>query len=259
MYSAKRGSALYHLSASLIVAVGINFLLLYLVYQLVTPTHVSEPKLFNLNWVDLIRLKPQDLQEPEPEPLKKPEQKLGFPTPAKPPPRKLEPPRPSPPVKSPPVQKPVTPKRINPPKPADLQPKPSAPVSPRVTVPALAAMPSRITGDPALKGHKTGPVDTLGTSGLGIDENVTPIYRSAPRYPLRAQRAGIEGVVTVEFTITSEGAVSDPLIIKAEPSEIFDEAVLEAITKWKFKPRIVNGKPVARRARQRISFLLNKE
>jgi protein TonB len=122
----------------------------------------------------------------------------------------------------------------------------------------LAAMPSPATSDPALQGPKQGPVDALGTSEPGIDENATPVYRSAPRYPPRAQRAGIEGVVTVEFTITPEGAISDPVIIKAEPSEDFNEAVLEAITKWKFKPRIVNGRPVARRARQKISFLLDK-
>ncbi len=249
MDTVNRGTV-YHLPLSLTVAVGINIVLLYFVYQLVTPAHVNEPKLYNLNWVDFIRLKPEDLPKPEPQPLKRPdpftEQKLAAPKPAKPPPKKLE--RPSPPVKSPPVHKPATPKQADPLKPS----------VPRVTVPMLAARPSRTIGDPALEGHKTGPVDAVAAQGVGIDENVTPLYRSAPRYPPRAQRSGIEGVVTVEFTITPEGGVADPVIIKAHPPEIFNGAVLEAITKWRFKPRIVQGKPVARRARQKISFLLNK-
>lgn len=91
-----------------------------------------------------------------------------------------------------------------------------------------------------------------------IDTNVKPTLRVPPVYPPRALRSGIEGVVTVEFTIDTDGSVKDAKIVRAKPPKIFDKAVLNAISKWKFNPDIVNGKPVAKRARQDIKFTLQR-
>ncbi len=97
--------------------------------------------------------------------------------------------------------------------------------------------------------------NALGFSGpLELDTNAVPIVRVDPTYPARALRAGIEGRVTVEFTITAAGGVKDPFIAKADPRGMFDQAVLAVITKWKFKPRILGGVAVARRARQIVEF-----
>jgi protein TonB len=65
-------------------------------------------------------------------------------------------------------------------------------------------------------------------------------------------------VVTVEFTIGVDGSVKDPKIVKANPPKIFDKAVLKAITRWKFNPDMVNGKPVEKRARQDVKFKLQR-
>ena len=65
-----------------------------------------------------------------------------------------------------------------------------------------------------------------------------------------------EGKVTIEFTISPSGAVINPMIINADPPEIFNAAALEAIQKWKFKPKIVDGKPTEQRAIQTIKFKL---
>jgi len=43
-------------------------------------------------------------------------------------------------------------------------------------------------------------------------------------------------------------------VVASEPSRIFDRNAIRAIYKWKFKPRIVDGKAVARRATQRLDF-----
>ena len=91
-----------------------------------------------------------------------------------------------------------------------------------------------------------------------IDTNVVPTLRIPPVYPSRALRSGIEGVVTVEFTIGVDGSVKDPEIVKAKPPKIFDKAVLKAITRWKFNPDMVNGKPVEKRARQDVKFKLRR-
>ncbi len=91
-----------------------------------------------------------------------------------------------------------------------------------------------------------------------IDINVVPTLRIPPVYPARALRSGIEGVVTVEFTIAVDGSVKDPVIVKAKPPKIFDKAVLKSIAKWKFNPDMVNGKAVEKRARQDVKFKLQR-
>jgi len=101
------------------------------------------------------------------------------------------------------------------------------------------------------------PADT--NPGLGApSSDLIPIVTSKPRYPLRAQSRNIEGWVVVEFTITPTGAVIDAKVTDAKPKGVFDRAALNAIVKWKFKPKMENGKAVAQRAVQRMEFNLHK-
>jgi len=84
--------------------------------------------------------------------------------------------------------------------------------------------------------------------------DVIPIVRIEPQYPREALMDGISGWVDIEFTIEADGSVSDPKVINSNPRRLFDRNAVRAIYKWKFKPRIVDGKPVARRATQRLEF-----
>lgn len=84
--------------------------------------------------------------------------------------------------------------------------------------------------------------------------DVIPIVRIEPQYPREALIEGISGWVDIEFTIEADGSVSDPKIIASNPRRMFDQNAVRAIYKWKFKPRIEDGKPVARRATQRLEF-----
>jgi len=87
--------------------------------------------------------------------------------------------------------------------------------------------------------------------------DVIPIVRIEPQYPREALIEGISGWVEIEFTIEPDGSVSDPKIISSNPRRMFDQNAIRAIYKWKFKPRIEDGKPVARRATQRLEFSLD--
>ena len=69
---------------------------------------------------------------------------------------------------------------------------------------------------------------------------------------------GTEGWVEVEFTITEVGTVKDPKVIDAKPPRIFNREAIRAILKWKFKPRVVDGVAVERRATQIIDFNLDE-
>ncbi len=76
------------------------------------------------------------------------------------------------------------------------------------------------------------------------DGEYLPIVKVAPVYPSRAQSRGIEGWVLLQFTVTETGAVRDPVVLEAEPSGIFDEAAKRAVVKFKYKPRVENGRPI---------------
>lgn len=95
-----------------------------------------------------------------------------------------------------------------------------------------------------------------------VDRNeegdIIPLVRIQPQYPREAAIRRLEGWVKVEFTITPAGTVSSPRVVDAEPSRVFDREAIRAILKWKFKPRVVDGVAVERRATQTIDFKLEQ-
>ena len=92
-------------------------------------------------------------------------------------------------------------------------------------------------------------------SGGGTgDGDVIPIVQIEPQYPREALIKCIAGIVNLEFTILEDGSVEDPRVISSDPPRLFDRSALRAILRWKFKPRIVDGRPVARRATLPLEF-----
>jgi protein TonB len=90
------------------------------------------------------------------------------------------------------------------------------------------------------------------------DGEYLPIVKVAPVYPRRALSRGIEGYVIVEFTVTKQGTVKEPQVIKAEPESLFDRAAMDAALKFKYKPRVVNGEAVeVAGVQNKISFQIN--
>lgn len=105
-------------------------------------------------------------------------------------------------------------------------------------------------------------------TGIGTGQGVSigagggdylPIAQVAPQYPRNALVQGIEGWVLVEFTIGTEGQVKDPRIVKAEPPGIFDTAALDAVKRFRFKPRTIGATPVeVSGVQNRIKFRLQR-
>ena len=83
-----------------------------------------------------------------------------------------------------------------------------------------------------------------GLDGAGAEGEYLPIVKVQPVYPQRALQRGIEGWVLVEFTVTASGSVRDPKVVDADPVDIFDRAAVKAAEKFRYKPRVVGGKPV---------------
>ena len=98
--------------------------------------------------------------------------------------------------------------------------------------------------------------------GIGfdnIDGDYLPLVKVAPTYPRRALRRGLEGWVIIEFTVDKTGKVVDPIVVESNPPNVFDNAALKAVLRFKYKPRVVDDKPVAVAGVQhKISFNLQK-
>ena len=82
-----------------------------------------------------------------------------------------------------------------------------------------------------------------GVGAMRRDGEATPIVRIEPKYPVQAARDGKEGWVRLSFTINEVGGVDDVEVIEADPKRIFDREAKRALRKWKYKPKIVEGKP----------------
>jgi TonB family protein len=83
-------------------------------------------------------------------------------------------------------------------------------------------------------------------------------HYTPPAFPITAREQGLSGWVEVQFLVTADGSVADPVIMGAEPVGIFEQAALEAIRKWHYKPILRDGQAVDQRARLRMKFALDK-
>lgn len=129
-----------------------------------------------------------------------------------------------------------------------IQPKPEVPDEPE-EIPDLPEPEFNINA-PANTGIQVARVNVdVGDLGAGAsisasDAEYLPIVVIQPQYPNRALQRGIEGWCQVMFTVDENGGVLDPVVVQADPPDIFDSASLRAVSRFKFNPRTVDGQPV---------------
>ncbi len=76
------------------------------------------------------------------------------------------------------------------------------------------------------------------------DSPLVSIVRAQPVYPVRLAARGIEAYVVVAFTVTTAGTVVDARIVETTDAR-FSQAAIDAAERSKYRPRVVNGSPVA--------------
>jgi len=130
----------------------------------------------------------------------------------------------------------------------ELEPPPVAPDVPKLAVSSGGVDNNIMTLAPTID---TSSAMTGIKLGGGSDRDVMPLVRINPDYPPRALSRGIEGWVQIQFTITATGTVKDAAVIKSS-SEMFEEAAIKAILRWRYNPKIENGEGVERVGMQTI-------
>jgi protein TonB len=104
-----------------------------------------------------------------------------------------------------------------------------------------------------------GPGDGAGFGGsFGTGGGITSpvaIYRPDPEYSEQARKARYSGTVWLSIVIDTDGRARDIRVVRSLGMGL-DEKAIEAVTRWKFKPALKNGHPIAVRATVQMNFTL---
>ncbi len=99
----------------------------------------------------------------------------------------------------------------------------------------------------ALHGVSGGmPVSEDGRVHFGRDKPL-PLYvvhRVYPEYPEQERLLGKEATVVVRYIIGTDGWVKELNILQHAEQAAFDEATLQALREWRFRPFMQDGKPI---------------
>jgi protein TonB len=125
----------------------------------------------------------------------------------------------------------------------EREPPPVTPDVPNVAVDTASVAGNVARLSPSLDVH-----DALSRFALtpGSDRDVLPLVRVPPDYPPRALSRGLEGWVQLQFTITPIGTVKDAKVVAADPPNVFNDAALKAISRWRYNPKVEGGQAVER-------------
>jgi len=114
----------------------------------------------------------------------------------------------------------------------------------------VAAVDQRLAHSKALEAQRSSIVPA---GSLTLTRPISPVY------PDDALRTNAEGWVEMLFTVDAEGKVSDVEVVNSQPKNVFDRAAIAAMRHARYEPVLVDGQPVAQRARFKISFRLGKQ
>jgi hypothetical protein len=90
-------------------------------------------------------------------------------------------------------------------------------------------------------------------------QDVSPIKRSPPDYPVAELRKGRIGTVVSEFTVSPQGYVRDVIVISAT-SPWFAATTVNALLHWRYSPRVENNRAIPKiGVKTRISYLINSK
>jgi periplasmic protein TonB len=91
------------------------------------------------------------------------------------------------------------------------------------------------------------------------DAELIPLVRISPQYPPKALRDGVEGEVTLRVTIGPDGTVKSASVESSRPRGFFEASAMAAAYKSRFRPKVVDGKPVESTGTWKVTFNLPKE
>ncbi len=115
---------------------------------------------------------------------------------------------------------------------------------PEIEVPVEESAPAAITAE------------TSSAPPVGETANMTVSRRVDPVYPPSSRRAGEEGTGMFRVLVDQKGRPSQVEVLKSSGFPRLDEAAMQAIRKWAFKPAMQGGAAVQSWTRVQVAFRL---
>jgi len=81
------------------------------------------------------------------------------------------------------------------------------------------------------------------------------IYRVQPEYPALARSARIQGTVVLSAIISKEGTIENLRVVTGHPMLVL--AAIEAVSRWRYRPYLLNNEPVEVETRITVNFSLS--
>lgn len=107
-------------------------------------------------------------------------------------------------------------------------------------------------------GYGPGNGGGIGDGSFGIGGGISKpvlIYQTVPEYSDEARRIRFSGSVWLSIVVDTEGRAREIRVIKSVGLGL-DEKAIEAVGKWRFRPAMRNGHPIAVRATVDVNFRL---
>lgn len=90
----------------------------------------------------------------------------------------------------------------------------------------------------------------------GNVEQARQIFAPKPEYPQLAKMARIQGVVRLEAVISEQGTIQDLKVVGGHP--LLVKAAIEAVSRWRYQPTMLNGEPVQVVTEIDVNFTLSE-
>jgi len=81
------------------------------------------------------------------------------------------------------------------------------------------------------------------------------VKKVQPKYPEKARQNWIQGTVVLRALISKEGDIVDLTVVSGDP--LLVKAAVKAVKQWKYKPYLLEGKPVEVDTEIRVNFALS--
>lgn len=117
------------------------------------------------------------------------------------------------------------------------------------------------SGGSAQSGSITGTKESSGNgrggSGKGDNDRPYVVYGPVPQYPNQARTNSWEGTVRVKVLVAESGIVHDVRLASSSGYGSLDQAALDGVHRWQFKPAYQDGSPVTAWVIVPVIFELN--
>lgn len=124
-----------------------------------------------------------------------------------------------------------------------------------VAVPPPPPPPSPPPAPPKLPEQPPAPTAPIRRSNGVVMSNL--VHQVQPVYPVLAQKTHTQGVVLLEAVIMRDGTIDPARIRVITGNVLLNEAAIEAVKQWRYKPTLLSGEPVEIITTITINFTFN--